>query len=96
MINILEIHVEVPHQKFQRGATEMTLEGNFQIVITLNLMFKQDVGIKRKGQDDECWSLLHCHNTYSSCHAILSCLYSDRVAVYLDWPAGILSFYSLL
>lgn len=43
MINILEIHVEVPHQKFQRGATEMTLEGNFQIVITLNLSFNVDV-----------------------------------------------------
>ncbi|KAM7386137.1 hypothetical protein PAMA_008989 [Pampus argenteus] len=65
-------------------------------------------GIKRKGQDDECWigqndkswSLLRCDNNYSACHKnrrtvipIPSFSDSSRVAVYLDWPAGTLSFY---
>ncbi|XP_045886170.1 NLR family CARD domain-containing protein 3-like [Micropterus dolomieu] len=64
-------------------------------------------GIKRKGQDDDCWigqngkswSLLRCDNSYSACHknrrAVITIHPSDagRVAVYLDWPAGTLSFY---
>ncbi|XP_070778897.1 NLR family CARD domain-containing protein 3-like [Enoplosus armatus] len=65
-------------------------------------------GIKRKGQDDDCWigqndkswSLLRCDNNYSACHknrrAVIpshSFFNAGRVAVYLDWPAGALSFY---
>ncbi|XP_041812450.1 protein NLRC3-like [Chelmon rostratus] len=65
-------------------------------------------GIKRKGQDDDCWigqnekswSLLRCDNKFSACHKnrrvvipIHSSFDSGRVAVYLDWPAGTLSFY---
>ena len=64
-------------------------------------------GIKRKGQDDDCWigqndkswSLLRCDN-YSACHRnrrtvipIHPSFDSGRVAVYVDWPAGTLSFY---
>ncbi|XP_076608684.1 protein NLRC3-like [Chaetodon auriga] len=65
-------------------------------------------GIKRKGQDDDCWigqndkswSLLRCDSKFSACHknrrVIIPTHFSfdtGRVAVYLDWPAGTLSFY---
>ncbi|XP_031173837.1 NLR family CARD domain-containing protein 3-like [Sander lucioperca] len=65
-------------------------------------------GIKRKGQDDDCWigqndkswSLLRCDNNYSACHKnrravipIHPSFDTGRVAVYVDWPAGVLSFY---
>ncbi|XP_044037963.1 NLR family CARD domain-containing protein 3-like [Siniperca chuatsi] len=67
-------------------------------------------GIKRKGQDDDCWigqndkswSLLRCDNKYSACHKnrravipIHSSFDTGRVGVYLDWPAGTLSFYRI-
>lgn len=66
-------------------------------------------GIKRKGQDDDCWigqndkswSLLTC-GRFTACHKnerivipVHSSVDSGRVAVYLDWPAGTLTFYSL-
>ncbi|XP_051794326.1 NLR family CARD domain-containing protein 3-like [Acanthochromis polyacanthus] len=65
-------------------------------------------GIRRKGEDDDCWigqndkswSLLRCENKYSACHSnrrtvvtVPSSFNSGRMAVYLDWPAGSLSFY---
>ncbi|XP_071399233.1 NACHT, LRR and PYD domains-containing protein 12-like [Centroberyx affinis] len=65
-------------------------------------------GISRRGDSDDCrlggneksWSLDCFGNSYSVCHnnrttAIPSpsSSDSDRVAVYLDWPAGSLSFY---
>ncbi|XP_027140925.1 NACHT, LRR and PYD domains-containing protein 3 isoform X3 [Larimichthys crocea] len=65
-------------------------------------------GIKRKGEYDECclgennrsWGLFCSGTGYSACHNkrttdIRGVLPSDcgRVAVYLDWPAGTLSFY---
>ncbi|XP_051245040.1 NACHT, LRR and PYD domains-containing protein 3 isoform X2 [Dicentrarchus labrax] len=66
-------------------------------------------GIKRKGECDDCclgennksWGLFCSGNGYSACHnkrttgirGIHSSFDAGRVAVYLDWPAGTLSFY---
>lgn len=64
-------------------------------------------GIGRKRQDDDCWlgqnerswSLFCCHK-FSACHndkrtviSAFSSVDSGRVAVFLDWPSGSLSFY---
>uniref|UniRef100_A0A8C4ST40 Tripartite motif-containing protein 16-like n=1 Tax=Erpetoichthys calabaricus TaxID=27687 RepID=A0A8C4ST40_ERPCA len=64
-------------------------------------------GLSRKGVDRECglgnndksWCL-HCsHSQYFVCHnnkeTVISAPYSPRIGVYLDWPAGSLSFYSV-
>ncbi|XP_029903648.1 LOW QUALITY PROTEIN: NACHT, LRR and PYD domains-containing protein 3-like [Myripristis murdjan] len=65
-------------------------------------------GINRRGNSDDCglgrndksWSLI-CHDGgFTACHndrttAIPVFPSSNRVAVYLDWPAGSLSFYSV-
>ncbi|XP_071369989.1 NACHT, LRR and PYD domains-containing protein 12-like [Centroberyx affinis] len=65
-------------------------------------------GISRRGVGDDCllggneksWSLICSGNSYLVCHnnretfiPPLSSSDSNRVAVYLDWPAGSLSFY---
>ncbi|XP_071395945.1 NLR family CARD domain-containing protein 3-like isoform X2 [Centroberyx affinis] len=65
-------------------------------------------GIRRRGGGDDCrlggndmsWSLSCSDNRYSACHNNRSIVThispssdSDRVAVYLDWSAGSLSFY---
>ncbi|XP_071391723.1 NACHT, LRR and PYD domains-containing protein 12-like isoform X2 [Centroberyx affinis] len=66
-------------------------------------------GIRRRGRGDDCrlggneksWSLFCSDNRYSARHSntlvstgsLPSSSGSDRVAVYLDWPAGSLSFY---
>ncbi|KAM3863762.1 protein NLRC3-like [Diretmus argenteus] len=64
-------------------------------------------GISRKGRGDDCliggndksWSLICSRNSYSVCHnnkttdLRISASESDRIGVYLDWPAGTLSFY---
>uniref|UniRef100_A0A8C4TF24 B30.2/SPRY domain-containing protein n=1 Tax=Erpetoichthys calabaricus TaxID=27687 RepID=A0A8C4TF24_ERPCA len=64
-------------------------------------------GLSRKGDNDECrlgyndksWSLWSCDSQYSVCHnnkrTVISAPYSPRIGVYLDWPAGSLSFYSV-
>ncbi|XP_076848301.1 NACHT, LRR and PYD domains-containing protein 3-like [Brachyhypopomus gauderio] len=65
-------------------------------------------GISRKGHSYDCWFgynikswRLHCYNnSYSVCHNknhtdISAPSSSNRVGVYLDWPAGTLSFYSV-
>uniref|UniRef100_A0A3P8U0X9 B30.2/SPRY domain-containing protein n=1 Tax=Amphiprion percula TaxID=161767 RepID=A0A3P8U0X9_AMPPE len=64
--------------------------------------------IKRKGKDDDCclgensqsWGLFCSGNGFSACHnkrttdiRAPSSFDSGRAAVYLDWPAGSLSFY---
>ncbi|XP_010903592.1 stonustoxin subunit beta [Esox lucius] len=67
-------------------------------------------GINRSGEGDDCdlgfndksWSV-HCsddsyhawHNDRSTDIPDPSSTHSNRVGVYLDWPAGILSFYSV-
>ncbi|XP_076851497.1 NACHT, LRR and PYD domains-containing protein 3-like isoform X2 [Brachyhypopomus gauderio] len=65
-------------------------------------------GINRKGDSNDCWFgrnikswKLHCYNnSYSVYHNnnhtdISGPSSSNRVGVYLDWPAGTLSFYSV-
>uniref|UniRef100_A0A8C4XDJ1 Tripartite motif-containing protein 16-like n=1 Tax=Erpetoichthys calabaricus TaxID=27687 RepID=A0A8C4XDJ1_ERPCA len=64
-------------------------------------------GLSRKGDGMECslgnndksWSLYCSYSQYSVYHnnkcTILSTPYSPRIGVYLDWPAGSLSFYSV-
>ncbi|XP_076846971.1 tripartite motif-containing protein 16-like [Brachyhypopomus gauderio] len=65
-------------------------------------------GISRKGGSDDCWFgynikswRLHCsNNRYTVCHnnkeTVISVpSISNRVGVYVDWPAGTLSFYSV-
>ncbi|XP_030636197.1 NACHT, LRR and PYD domains-containing protein 12-like [Chanos chanos] len=65
------------------------------------------IGRKGKGRDcrfglnDKSWSLFCFDDRYSAWHnnhRTFICnpsLYSERVGVYLDWPAGTLSFYSV-
>ncbi|XP_039608479.1 tripartite motif-containing protein 16-like [Polypterus senegalus] len=64
-------------------------------------------GLSRKGLGWECglghnnksWCLLCSHFLYSVCHnnqeTAISAPYSPRIGVFLDWPAGSLSFYSV-
>ncbi|XP_045071640.1 LOW QUALITY PROTEIN: protein NLRC3-like [Coregonus clupeaformis] len=63
-------------------------------------------GMKRKGKEDDSWIganrkswCLFCSNRgYDFYHAVRRSIpgpVSNRVAVYLDWPAGTLSFYSV-
>ncbi|XP_051783852.1 tripartite motif-containing protein 16-like isoform X2 [Erpetoichthys calabaricus] len=64
-------------------------------------------GLSRKGVGVECglgyndksWSLVCYHSKYSVLHnkmkTVISAPYSPRIGVYLDWPAGSLSFYSV-
>ncbi|XP_039680530.1 NLR family CARD domain-containing protein 3-like [Perca fluviatilis] len=65
-------------------------------------------GIRRRGNSDGCvfggndqsWSLSCSDDGYSVCHnnretVLTSCSVSNRVAVYVDCPAGTLSFYTV-
>ncbi|XP_028678396.2 tripartite motif-containing protein 16-like [Erpetoichthys calabaricus] len=64
-------------------------------------------GIKRKGDSQEChlgrndrsWNLFCCHSSYSVWHNNLKTKIrapsAQRIGVYLDWPAGSLSFYRI-
>ncbi|KAL7873907.1 hypothetical protein SRHO_G00048770 [Serrasalmus rhombeus] len=63
-------------------------------------------GIQRKGDglfgtNEESWSLKCCNNSYSVCHNNTRTVVphppssSTAVGVYVDWPAGALSFYSV-
>uniref|UniRef100_A0A8C4TC56 B30.2/SPRY domain-containing protein n=1 Tax=Erpetoichthys calabaricus TaxID=27687 RepID=A0A8C4TC56_ERPCA len=64
-------------------------------------------GLSRKGEGWECclgnndksWSLQCSYYRYSVWHnnkpTVISAPYSPRIGVYLDWPAGSLSFYSV-
>ncbi|XP_039608964.1 tripartite motif-containing protein 16-like, partial [Polypterus senegalus] len=64
-------------------------------------------GLGRKGEGGECclgyndksWCFRWSHSQYSVWHnkqkTVISAPYSPRIGVYLDWPAGSLSFYSV-
>ncbi|XP_039608496.1 tripartite motif-containing protein 16-like [Polypterus senegalus] len=64
-------------------------------------------GLERKGEGEECglgyndksWCLQWTDSEYSVSHnneeIVISAPYSPRIGVYLDWPAGSLSFYSV-
>ncbi|XP_039598995.1 tripartite motif-containing protein 16-like, partial [Polypterus senegalus] len=51
------------------------------------------------GNNDKSWCLLWSHSQYSVWHnnkqIVISAPYSPTIGVYLDWPAGSLSFYSV-
>ncbi|XP_051783656.1 tripartite motif-containing protein 16-like [Erpetoichthys calabaricus] len=51
------------------------------------------------GNNDKSWCLVCSHSQYSVLHnnkqTVISAPYSPRIGVYLDWPAGSLSFYSV-
>ncbi|XP_051816567.1 NACHT, LRR and PYD domains-containing protein 3-like [Acanthochromis polyacanthus] len=54
----------------------------------------------RFGWNDQSWSLFYSSGFFSVCHnrretSISSASISNRVAVYVDYPAGILSFYNV-
>uniref|UniRef100_A0A8C4T9H1 Uncharacterized protein n=1 Tax=Erpetoichthys calabaricus TaxID=27687 RepID=A0A8C4T9H1_ERPCA len=62
-------------------------------------MSRKGDGVYRFGFNDKSWSLLWSDSQYSVYHnsqqTVLSAPYSPRIGVYLDWPAGSLSFYSV-
>uniref|UniRef100_A0A8C4THJ2 B30.2/SPRY domain-containing protein n=1 Tax=Erpetoichthys calabaricus TaxID=27687 RepID=A0A8C4THJ2_ERPCA len=51
------------------------------------------------GENDKSWCLQWSHSQYFVWHnnqrTVISAPYSPRIGVYLDWPAGSLSFYSV-
>ncbi|XP_036406711.1 NACHT, LRR and PYD domains-containing protein 12-like [Megalops cyprinoides] len=87
---------------------EAEWSGGFRFGVDIGMTYK---GINRKGGDVDSelglnnisWSLYYTNGHYSVCHnkkstdilASPSSSSSHRVGVYLDWPAGTLSFYSV-
>ncbi|XP_071778663.2 NLR family CARD domain-containing protein 3-like isoform X1 [Centroberyx gerrardi] len=80
---------------------EVEREGEVYIGVTYRGIGRKEDGADcRLGRNDKSWSLSCSDDSYSVCHNdrrtfIHSSLSSgsDRVGVYLDWPAGSLSFY---
>uniref|UniRef100_A0A8C4THV0 Tripartite motif-containing protein 16-like n=1 Tax=Erpetoichthys calabaricus TaxID=27687 RepID=A0A8C4THV0_ERPCA len=80
---------------------EVDCSGDFMMI---GVTYK---GLSRKGGGDECglgnnkksWSLWCFNSRYSVRHnnkqTVISAPYRPRIGVYLDWPAGSLSFYSV-
>ncbi|XP_039608494.1 tripartite motif-containing protein 16-like [Polypterus senegalus] len=80
---------------------EVTCRGYF---MEIGVAYK---GLSRKGEGDDCslgcnnksWCLRWSHSQYFVFHnnkwTAISAPYSPRIGVYLDWPAGSLSFYSV-
>ncbi|XP_071008107.1 NLR family CARD domain-containing protein 3-like [Oncorhynchus clarkii lewisi] len=69
------------------------------IAVTYRRLYK--TGRRRLGANDTSWSLDCCGNSYTAWHnnentdISVSSSHSNRVGVYLDWQAGILSFYNV-
>ncbi|XP_055731515.1 NACHT, LRR and PYD domains-containing protein 3-like [Salvelinus fontinalis] len=70
------------------------------IAVTYKRLYK--TGRSRLGARDTSWSLDCCGNSYTAWHnnentdiSVSSASHSKRVGVYLDWQAGILSFYNV-
>ncbi|XP_051783891.1 tripartite motif-containing protein 16-like isoform X2 [Erpetoichthys calabaricus] len=80
---------------------EVECSGHFiKIGVTYKGLSRKGVGWEcRLGYNDKSWSLQCCNSQYSVCHnnqqAEISAPYCPRIGVYLDWPAGSLSFYSV-
>uniref|UniRef100_A0A8C4RP05 Tripartite motif-containing protein 16-like n=1 Tax=Erpetoichthys calabaricus TaxID=27687 RepID=A0A8C4RP05_ERPCA len=80
---------------------EVDCSGLFMII---GIAYK---GLSRKGRSVECilgrndksWYLQCSYSQYFVCHNtkdnVISAPFSPRIGVYLDWPAGSLSFYSV-
>uniref|UniRef100_UPI003AADDC8A protein NLRC3-like isoform X2 n=1 Tax=Centroberyx gerrardi TaxID=166262 RepID=UPI003AADDC8A len=80
---------------------EVEWEGEVYIGVTYRGIRRRGEGVDcRLGGNEKSWSLFCSDNSYSAWHNNRSTVISspsssdsDRVAVYLDWPAGSLSFY---
>ncbi|XP_078138359.1 NACHT, LRR and PYD domains-containing protein 14-like [Centroberyx gerrardi] len=79
---------------------EVERKGEVHIGVTFKGIRKGGSANRWLGWNDKSWSLLCSDNSYSAWHnerrtdiCALPCSDSDRVEVYLDWPAGTLSFY---
>uniref|UniRef100_A0A8C4TKZ6 Uncharacterized protein n=1 Tax=Erpetoichthys calabaricus TaxID=27687 RepID=A0A8C4TKZ6_ERPCA len=72
---------------------------NVEIGVAYKGMSRKGDGVYRFGFNDKSWSLLWSDSQYSVYHnsqqTVLSAPYSPRIGVYLDWPAGCVSFYSV-
>ncbi|XP_078138442.1 NACHT, LRR and PYD domains-containing protein 3-like [Centroberyx gerrardi] len=82
---------------------EVERKGSVYIGVTYRGISRRGEGVDcRLGRNEKSWSLFCSHYSYSARHNnrrtdIQTSLSSDsnRVAVYLDWPAGSLSFYKI-
>uniref|UniRef100_A0A8C4SRQ1 B30.2/SPRY domain-containing protein n=1 Tax=Erpetoichthys calabaricus TaxID=27687 RepID=A0A8C4SRQ1_ERPCA len=80
---------------------EVECSGYFmQIGVTYKGLGRKGGGVEcGLGNNDKSWSLQWSYSKYSVYHknqqTVISAPYSPRIGVYLDWPAGSLSFYSV-
>ncbi|XP_038842659.1 NACHT, LRR and PYD domains-containing protein 12-like isoform X1 [Salvelinus namaycush] len=80
---------------------EVERDGSMAVigVVYKGMKRKRDEGDSRIGHNRESWSLVCSHRGYQFYHdgvnRIIPGPVSNRVGVYLDWPAGTLSFYSV-
>ncbi|XP_046871311.1 NACHT, LRR and PYD domains-containing protein 12-like isoform X2 [Hypomesus transpacificus] len=75
--------------------------GRVYIAVTYKGISRRGGSVCVLGQNNKSWSLRCDDNSYSACHNNKSTAItappssSHRVGVYLDWPAGTLSFYTV-
>ncbi|XP_029929966.1 NLR family CARD domain-containing protein 3-like [Myripristis murdjan] len=80
---------------------EVEWRGRVHIAVTYRGIRRRGVGVDSwLGMNKNSWSLICSDESFSVCHnnirtSIRVPPSSNRVAVYLDWPAGSLSFYSV-